>query len=153
MEIIHAQSDEHLLAARRLFVEYADSLGIDFCFQGFQQELAELPGAYAPPNGQLLLAVADNEPIGCVALRKLENSICEMKRLYVRPGFRGQKIGRQLAEAIVEEAKGIGYRKMRLDSIRSLTEAAALYRSLGFVEISPYRFNPLSDAVFMEVTF
>lgn len=139
------------LAVRRLFLEYADFLGVDLCFQGFEQELAELPGAYAPPDGRLLVAIANGTSVGCVALRKLEDGICEMKRLYVQPGFRGQGIGRQLADAIIREARGIGYQRMRLDSLASLQEATALYRSLGFVEIPPYRFNPLSDAVFMEV--
>ncbi len=151
MEIVLAQSDEHLMAVRRLFLEYADSLGIDFCFQGFEQELAGLPGAYAPSSGRILLAVADGEPVGCVALRKLEDGICEMKRLYVQPGFRGTGVGRKLVEGIIREAQEIGYQRMRLDSIASLKEAAALYRSLGFIDIPPYRFNPLADPVFMEL--
>ena len=138
-------------SVRRLFREYAAFLGVDLCFQGFEQELADLPGAYAPPDGRLLLAVADGEPVGCVALRKLEEAICEMKRLYVKSGFRGLGLGRRLAEAIIREARGTGYHRMRLDSLRSLKEAAALYRSLGFIEIPPYRFNPLPDAVFMEL--
>ncbi len=138
-------------AVRRLFLEYAAFLGVDLWFQGFEQELAELPGAYAPPNGRLLLAFVDGTPVGCVALRESEDGICEMKRLYVQPGFRGMGLGRRLAEVIIREAREIGYQKMRLDSLTSLKEAAALYRSLGFVEIPPYRFNPLPDAVFMEL--
>jgi ribosomal protein S18 acetylase RimI-like enzyme len=140
-----------VLIVRKLFREYADFLGIDLCFQGFEQELAELPGAYAPPDGRLLLAIAEGSPVGCVALRKLEDDICEMKRLYLQPGLRGQGIGRRLTDAIIQDARGIGYEKMRLDSLASLQEATALYRSLGFVEIPPYRFNPLSGAVFMEL--
>lgn len=148
---VRADDEAAVVEVRRLFEEYAHFLGVDLCFQGFEQELAELPGAYAPPDGRLLLAIADGRPVGCVALRKLEEGICEMKRLYVQPGFRGQGLGRRLAEAIIREAREIGYRKMRLDSLASLKEAAALYRSLGFVEISPYCFNPLPDAVFMEL--
>jgi putative acetyltransferase len=149
--IIPAQSDIHLLAVRELFLEYADALGVDLCFQGFQQELDELPGAYAPPDGRLLLAVEFDQAIGCVAVRKLGDGICEMKRLYVQPGHRGKGLGRRLAEAVIAEAKTIGYKKMRLDSLTSLKEAAALYRSLGFIEIPAYRYNPLPEAVFMEL--
>ena len=151
MELVQAQSHDDLLAARQLFMEYADWLGVDLCFQGFQQELDGLPGDYAPPDGQLLLAIEDDQAVGCVAMRKLGDGICEMKRLYVRPGHRGKGLGRKLAEAIIQEARGTGYQKMRLDSLTSLKEAAGLYRSLGFIEISPYRYNPLPDAVFMEI--
>ena len=151
MAPIQVQSDEHLIAARRLFVEYAESLGIDLSFQDFQRELAELPGAYAPPDGRLLLAVDNDKAVGCVALRKLADGICEMKRLYVRPAYRGKGLGRRLVEAIILAAREIGYGKMRLDSLSSMKEAAALYRSLGFVEIPPYRYNPLPDAVYMEL--
>ena len=151
MNLVQAQSHDDLLAARQLFIEYADWLGVDLCFQGFQQELDGLPGDYAPPGGQLLLAVEDDQAIGCVAMRKLGDGICEMKRLYVRPGHRGKGLGRKLVEAIIQEARGTGYQRMRLDSLTSLKEAAGLYRSLGFTEISPYRHNPLPDAVFMEI--
>ena len=151
MELVQAQSHDDLLAVRQLFMEYADWLGVDLCFQGFQQELDGLPGDYAPPDGQLLLAVEDDQAVGCVAMRKLGDGICEMKRLYVRPGHRGKGLGRKLAEAIIQEARSTGYQKMRLDSLTSLKEAAGLYRSLGFTEISPYRHNPLPDAVFMEI--
>ena len=151
MELVQAQSHDDLLAARQLFMEYADWLGVDLCFQGFQQELDGLPGDYAPPDGQLLLAAEDDQAVGCVAMRKLGDGICEMKRLYVRPEHRGKGLGRKLAEAIIQEARATGYQKMRLDSLMSLKEAAGLYRSLGFTEISPYRHNPLPDAVFMEI--
>lgn len=151
MIIVPAQSDDQIAAARNLFVEYSEYLDVDFCFQGFQQELDGLPGAYAPPDGRLLLVIDDDQPVGCVAVRKLDDGICEMKRLYVKPAYRGKGLGRRLAEAIVAEARAIGYRKMRLDSLASLKEAAAMYRSLGFVEIPAYRYNPLPDAVFMEM--
>ena len=151
MIILPTQSDSDTLAVRNLFVEYAENLGVDLCFQGFQEELDRLPGAYAPPDGRLLLAIDGDRAAGCVAIRKLGDGICEMKRLYVQPGHRGQGLGRRLAEAVIAEARAIGYRKMRLDSLTSLTEAAGLYRSLRFVEIPPYRYNPLPDAVFMEL--
>ena len=152
MEIVPAQSDTDLLAARNLFVEYAVNLGVDLCFQGFQEELDGLPGAYSAPDGRLLLVIDGDRAVGCVAIRKLEDGICEMKRLYVRSAYRGQRLGRRLAEVVIAEARAIGYGKMRLDSLTSLEEAAGLYRSLGFVEIPPYRYNPLPDAVFMELS-
>jgi len=151
MEIVPAHSHTDILAVRSLFVEYAENLGVDLCFQGFQEELAGLPGAYAPPDGRLLLAIDRDRAVGCVAIRNLGEGICEMKRLYVKSTYRGQGLGRRLAEAVIAEARAIGYGRMRLDSLTSLTEAAGLYRSLGFVEISPYRYNPLPDAVFMEL--
>jgi putative acetyltransferase len=151
MELIQAQSEGHLLAAHNLFVEYAKSLGIDFCFQNFQRELAELPGAYVPPDGRLLLAVEGDDAVGCVALRKLDDGICEIKRLYVQPACRGNGLGRRLVEALIHTAREIGYEKMRLDSVSSLKEAASLYRSLGFSDIPAYRYNPLPDAVYMEL--
>jgi putative acetyltransferase len=150
--IVPAQSNADLVTARQLFTEYAENLGVDLCFQGFQEELDGLPGAYAPPDDRLLLAGDGDRAIGCVAIRKLGEGICEMKRLYVKPGNRGQGLGRRLAEAVIAEARAIGYKKMRLDSLTSLTEAAGLYRSLGFIEISAYRFNPLPEAVFMELS-
>jgi putative acetyltransferase len=151
MKLVHVQSEEQALATRRLFLEYAQWLGVDLCFQGFQQELDGLPGAYAPPEGRLLLAVVDGRAVGCVALRKLEQGVCEMKRLYVQPAHRGKGLARELAEAIIAEARTIGYVRMRLDSLTSLKEAARLYRSLGFTEIPPYRHNPLPNAVFLEL--
>ena len=151
-EIIQIQSEDHLLAVRKLFMEYVESLGFDLCFQGFQQELDGLPGAYAAPEGRLLLAVdGDQAIIGCVAIRKLEDGACEMKRLYVPPRFRGEGLGRRLAEAVIQEARRIGYKKMRLDSLSSMAEAVGLYRSLGFTEIPSYRYNPLPNVIFMEL--
>lgn len=151
MQIVSTQSAADLLAVRQLFQEYTDYLGVDLCFQGFQQELDGLPGEYAPPAGRLLLALADDEPVGCIALRKLSDGICEMKRLYVQSRHRGKGLGRKLAEALIVEARTLGYKSMRLDSLGWLQEATGLYRSLGFKEIQPYRYNPLADSVFMEL--
>ena len=151
MRVIAAHSAEHLAIARQLFEEYAAALGIDLCFQNFGVELANLPGEYAPPEGRLFLAQAEDGFAGCVALRKIANSICEMKRLYVRPKFRKRNGGRLLADAVVNAAREIGYESMRLDTLSSLTAAIALYRSLGFRSIPAYYANPNPEAVFMEL--
>ena len=151
MQIAQAHSNAYLLAVRELFLEYARSLPIDLCFQNFDCELAGLPAPYAPPDGTILLAVEDAEPTGCVAVRKLADQICEMKRLYVRPAFRRRGIGRALAGAAIDAARGIGYRDMRLDTLSSMKEAIALYESLGFQRIAPYCDNPSGCAVFMEL--
>jgi ribosomal protein S18 acetylase RimI-like enzyme len=122
------------------------------CFQNFETELAELPGRYAPPEGRLLLALSDDRLAGCIALRKIGEGICEMKRLYVRPDFRGQRIGHQLTTLLLEEARRIGYARMRLDTLASkMKEAGAVYRSFGFKEIEPYYHNPIAGAVYLEL--
>jgi putative acetyltransferase len=145
-----AESAEQIEAARALFREYAERLGVDLCFQGFERELAELPGQYAPPRGRLLLASDGGPPIGCVALREIGDGACEMKRLYVRPEGRGTGLGRRLAEAVIAEARAIGYAVMRLDTLPQMREAVALYRSLDFYDIKPYRFNPVEGTVYLE---
>jgi ribosomal protein S18 acetylase RimI-like enzyme len=149
--IIHAQTQAHYQAARELFIRYADSLGFDLEFQGFSRELAELPGDYKAPSGCVLLAEADTGYAGCVALRPLQDNICEMKRLYVLPEFQGRSIGRTLANAVIGEARKKGYQKMRLDTIESMKAAQSLYCSLGFKTIEAYCYNPLENPCFMEM--
>lgn len=157
MDLIQVNSNEEVQKARELFEEYAAWLGLNLCFQNFDKELAELPGEYVPPNGRLFLATENDETAGCVALRKIDgrkigDSICEMKRLYVRPKFRGQGLGRTLAETIIEAAREIGYRRMRLDTLPGkMDRAIAMYRSLGFKNIEPYYNNPVEGAAFMEL--
>lgn len=149
--LVHLSAPEEMPLVRRLFEEYAASLDIDLCFQNFDLELDTLPGAYAPPDGTIVVAYADGEPAGCAALRKIGDGVCEMKRLYVRPEHRGEGIGRSLAEEIVARARGIGYATMRLDTLESMTEANALYRSIGFKKCAPYCYNPCEHPVYMEL--
>ena len=137
--------------ARELFLEYSSWLKVDLCFQGFDQELAALPGKYAPPQGRLLLASVEGELAGCIALRPLEPGIGEVKRLYVRPAFRGRGVAKKLTEELLAAAHAIGYARLRLDTLAFMHEAAALYRSLGFVDIAPYYDNPLQGVVYMEL--
>ena len=151
LKIFLVEKDQDLTSARHLLIEYAESLDFDLDFQGFDQELANLPGGYAPPKGYLLLAEYEGQLAGCVALRGLSQNMCEMKRLYVRPEFRGLGIGRALAQFVIEQARTIGYTYMRLDTAPSMQAARALYLSLGFRQISPYRYNPIEGAVFMEL--
>ncbi|WP_243096889.1 GNAT family N-acetyltransferase [Thermohalobacter berrensis] len=151
MEVIKAQSKEHFQYIRELFREYANSLDFSLGFQNFDKELKELPGEYAPPNGCILIARFNKKIVGCVALRRISKDICEMKRLYVRPKYRVKGIGKKLAEAIINEAQNIGYKKMRLDTISFMKKAIALYESLGFKEIEPYRYNPIEGARYYEL--
>jgi ribosomal protein S18 acetylase RimI-like enzyme len=150
MKIVDGHGEEHVPAVRALFEEYADSLGVDLGFQDFGRELAELPGEYAPPAGRLLLALGP-KPAGCVGLRPFEPRVCEMKRLYVRPEFRGTGLGRELAEAIVAAGRDAGYERMRLDTLPTMASARGLYRSLGFVEIEAYRPNPIHGTTYFEL--
>ena len=147
-----AESPEDIAAARELFLEYARLLGFSLCFQGFDQELATLPGKYASPAGRLLLARRDGVLAGCGALRPLQGSICEMKRLYVRPAFRGLRLGLALAERLIADAKDIGYDFMRLDTVPSqMPDANRMHRRLGFNEIAPYYDNPQPDVSYLEL--
>jgi ribosomal protein S18 acetylase RimI-like enzyme len=150
VQIVAGHGAEHVPVVRELFEEYADALGVDLAFQDFERELADLPGEYAPPGGRLLLAL-DPEPAGCVALRPYEPDVCEMKRLYVRPAYRGSGLGRQLAEGIIAAGRDAGYERMRLDTMPTMEAARALYRSLGFVEIEAYRFNPVHGTTYFEL--
>jgi putative acetyltransferase len=151
LKYIRAKSERDLLDVKRLFHEYEDTLDFNLGFQNFEKELVDLPGDYAPPSGTIVLAVIDGEAVGCVALRRINKEICEMKRLFVSPSFRGRGIGRSLAEAVIEDARGIGYKFMRLDTVPSMIEATSLYRALGFKEIEPYRYNPIEKALYMQL--
>jgi ribosomal protein S18 acetylase RimI-like enzyme len=151
LRILEVTTKESLLEIRDLFEEYSGSLAINLDFQGFDEELAALPGEYAPPNGCLLLALWKGQAGGCVALRKFGPGICEMKRLFTKPQFRGRGIGRALCEEVIGRARRLGYERMRLDTLPSMEKAKGLYGSLGFREIEPYRFNPVEGASFMEL--
>jgi ribosomal protein S18 acetylase RimI-like enzyme len=152
LTFLQAETPAQIAQARELFLEYAESLGFSLCFQSFDEELAGLPGEYAPPAGRLLLAEYEGKLAGCVALHALEPSICEMKRLYLRPQFRGKGLGRALADHILVEARHIGFERIRLDTVEPvMKDAVAMYRRLGFREIAPYCKNPMAGALYMEL--
>jgi ribosomal protein S18 acetylase RimI-like enzyme len=153
IKLIPATNPQEIALARQLFEEYASWLEISLCFQNFDQELENLPGDYAPPHGRLLLALEGDQLAGCIALRRLADRACEMKRLYVRPAFRGLGLGRTLVTAILEAAKEIGYERMQLDTLPGkMDQALAMYRRFGFREIQPYYENPVEGATFMELS-
>ena len=152
LTIVAATTREDVEHVRTLLREYERSLGVDLAFQAFAQEVAALPGVYAPPRGRLLLAMDGDAPAGCVALRPITDDVCEMKRLYLRPSLRGKGAGRMLAGRIIDEARAIGYRTMRLDSLPAMKEAIALYEALGFRKIAPYYTNPVPGTVYLERT-
>jgi putative acetyltransferase len=149
MQIVRVASGPRLSTVRKLFREYQAFLGIDLCFQSFEEELASLPGRYGPPGGVILLAHHGCRAAGCVALRDLGKGVCEMKRMFVRPQYRGLGIGVALAEAIVAEGRKLGYRTMKLDSVSRLETALGIYRKLGFKKTVPYCHNPLEGAIFL----
>lgn len=152
MRLKQATLPDEIDTVRELFREYEAWLGLSLCFQNFAEELADLPGRYAPPEGRLLLVFDDGEVAGCIALRPIDSSICEMKRLFLRPAFRGKRLGRTMIEHIINEARSIGYHRMRLDTIPGrMDQAIALYRSIGFKEIDPYYETPVGETLFMEL--
>ncbi|HXA86550.1 MAG TPA: GNAT family N-acetyltransferase [Candidatus Dormibacteraeota bacterium] len=153
LTILQAETSEHVNTARQMIEEYAARLEFNLCFQGFEEEMRSLPGKYAPPAGRLLIALWDGKPAGVIALRPLEQpGLCEMKRLYVRPEFRGHQIGFVLAERIISDAAEIGYSRMRLDTVAGkMDRAIAMYRELGFEETTPYYHTPVGQTLFMEL--
>jgi putative acetyltransferase len=146
---VEAQTSADITKVRELFLEYQRALGVDLCFQAFDQELASLPGRYARPTGRLLLAVDGESILGVVGLRALDGADCEMKRLYVRPAGRGLGIGRLLTTTLINEARLAGYQRMLLDTLPGMTEAQRIYRSMGFTEIAPYCDNPIAGTLYM----
>lgn len=151
VELQTAETRADLEAARRLFVAYADELGVDLCFQGFDRELGELPGRYGPPRGRLVVAWRGEEAVGCAGLRDLGGGVAELKRMYVEPTHRGGGLGRRLATTLLADARALGYGRVRLDTLSSLLPAIALYESLGFRRIDPYYENPYGDVVYLEL--
>lgn len=151
IRLVAATTTADLESIRTLFQEYGDSLGVNLDYQGFESELRDLPGTYAPPAGTLLLAFNDDDLVGCVGMRPIDEATAEMKRLYVRPSGRGLGLGRTLAEAAIRFATATGYERMRLDTLPQMERAQELYRSLGFTPIDAYRFSPVPGTVFLEL--
>jgi ribosomal protein S18 acetylase RimI-like enzyme len=151
VKIVEANTKEFVKRVKKLIREYAQSLEFDLEFQDFDKEIEDFPGQYGSPMGCLYIALDENQPIGCVALRDLGQGICEMKRLYVKPLSRGQKVGKLLAETVIKAARDMGYDYMRLDTVPSMKQANLLYNALGFKQIAPYRFNPIEGATFFEL--
>lgn len=151
IEIIQAETAGQIEQARALFREYEAWFGLDLCFQNFDEEVEGLPGKYARPDGRLFLALAGGNPAGCIALRKLEENVCEMKRLFVREDFQGLGIGKFLIEKLIAEARSMGYTAMRLDTFPpKMGKAVSIYRKYGFYEIPPYYHNPYGETLYME---
>jgi ribosomal protein S18 acetylase RimI-like enzyme len=146
-----AEGDSMIRSAKKLFLEYAESLNFNLCFQNFEKEVAGLPGEYAEPDGRLLLLYCGYEPVGCVALRKVVDKISEMKRLYVMPKYRGKGLGKMLALEVIRQAQEISYERMKLDTVPTMKEAIDLYKQIGFTEASAYRYNPVQGAIYMEL--
>lgn len=146
-----ATTEQDFKDTKDLFLEYANSLNFELCFQNFEKEISDIPSQYSEPSGAIILCYDEDKPIGCVGLRKFGEGICEMKRLYLRKGARGKGTGRILAERIIEKAKELGYKKMQLDTIETMKEAISLYKSIGFKEISTYRYNPLKGVIYMKL--
>jgi putative acetyltransferase len=149
-ELSPANSSDDFTIARALFLEYRTELNVDLCFQSFTAELDNLPALYAPPTGRLIIARVDGKIAGCVAVKKIDTEICEMKRLYVKPEFRGKKVGIALVKRIIEIARELDYKIMRLDTLTTLERAVSIYRRIGFNTISPYYHNPLPNVLFFE---
>lgn len=151
LRIVQAAEPWQIEQARTLIREYTNALGIDLGFQDFEQEMAGFPGAYAPPGGRLLLALDGSEAAGCVGIRGLEPDTCEMKRLYIRPAYRGHRLGRRLIEAALEQARAMGYSAMYLDTLPGMDAAIRLYESFGFQRTAPYYANPIPGALFFKL--
>lgn len=151
IEFTYVSDGEHLNDIRQLFLEYAQSLHIDLSFQDFSKEFEALPGKYANPDGALILAIVDGKPAGCIALRRLSEEVCEMKRLFVKEAFQGLGIGKELVKIIIEVGRKLGYHYMRLDTLPTMKKAQEMYRLFGFYDIEPYVYNPIEGTRYMEL--
>ena len=152
LELVLVETGVHIREVKQLFAEYTETLGFDLDFQDYDDEIAHLPGDYTPPSGRLYLALYDGAIAGCIALRKLTPTVCEMKRMYVKPMYRCKGVGKNMALKVLDDARHIGYEKMRLDTIDTMHAAIALYRRLGFKSIPAYRKNPIEGACYFELT-